>query len=296
MNDLLQFQVGFTLWLQSINPALDSVFKAINFLQTEEFLLIVLPIVWWCVDKRIGASLIILFSSCEFFSRFLKSTTGETRPYDLDRHVRNLDPQPDSSFPSAGEMDTMILWGYMALSFRRRALWVWAVAAIVLVGFARIYLGAHYLTDVLASILISALILALVIRSKLADRIIASPRAVQWIMAVGWPILLALVKLNPETAVSLGAMLGFNIGLLLERQTVRFNPRGELWKQVVKLIAGLAVVIGLRLAIKPLLPPGDVFTLIRYAIMGLWIGAGAPWVFVLARLARREEQEMKMSF
>ena len=288
MNDLLQLQIGFTLWLQSINPALDSVFKAINFLQTEEFLLIALPIVWWCVDKRIGASLIILFSSCEFFSRFLKSATSEIRPYDLDQHVRNLDPQPDSSFPSSGEMDAMILWGYIALSFRRRALWVWAIAAVVLGGLARIYLGAHYPTDVLASILIGAAILALVIRGKLVERVVASPRAAQWIMAVGWPILLALVKLNPETAVSLGALLGFNIGLMVERQSVHFDPRGELSKQIVKFIVGLAVVIGLRLVIKPLLPPGDIFTLIRYAIIGLWLGVGAPWFFLLARLANRE--------
>jgi len=62
-----------------------------------------------------------------------------------------------------------------------------------------------------------------------------------------------------------------------------------LWKQVVKVIVGLAVVMSLRLAIKPLLPSGDVFTLVRYAIIGLWLGVGAFWVFVLTRLAKREQ-------
>jgi membrane-associated phospholipid phosphatase len=288
MNDLLQLQIGFTLWLQAISPALDPLFKAINLLQTEEFLLIVLPIVWWCVDKRIGASLIILFSSCDFFSRFLKGATGETRPYDLDRRIRNLDPQPDSSFPSAGELDTMIFWGYLALQFRRRALWVWAVAAIILVGVARIYLGAHYPTDVLASILIAVAILALVIRGRLLERVAASPRSAQWVMAIGWPLVLALLMLNSETAVSLGGMLGFNIGLMIETQSVHFDPRGKLWMQIVKLVVGLAVVIGLRLAIKPLLPLGPLSDMVRYAIIGLWLGAGAPCVFVLTRLAKRE--------
>jgi hypothetical protein len=28
--------------------------------------------------------------------------------------------------------------------------------------------------------------------------------------------------------------------------------------------------------------------MVRYAVIGLWLGAGAPWVFVLARLAHRQ--------
>ena len=286
MNDLLVLQAAFTVWVQSLSPALDSFFKAVNFLQTEEFFLIALPIVWWCINKRIGASLIILFTSSEFLSRFLKSATGEIRPYDLDRQIRSLDPQPDSSFPSSGTMDATIFWGYLALQFCKRALWVWTILAIVLVACARIYLGAHYPTDVLASIIIGAAILAIVIRGKVVDRIAASPRAALWIMAIGWPLLLALIRLNPETAVSLGAMLGFNIGLMIEMQSVRFDPRGEWWKQIVKIVIGLAVAVALRFALKPLLPAGDVFTMVRYAVIGLWMGVGAPWVFVKAKLAK----------
>ena len=49
------------------------------------------------------------------------------------------------------------------------------------------------------------------------------------------------------------------------------------------------MVIGLRFAIKAVLPTGDVFTLVRYAVIGLWIGVGAPWVFVKARLASSDK-------
>ena len=69
---------------------------------------------------------------------------------------------------------------------------------------------------------------------------------------------------------------------------MRFEPRGVWWKQVLKLTIGLAIALGLRLAIKPLLPPGNVSDMLRYAVIGLWLGLGAPWAFVLARLARRQ--------
>ncbi|MDE3090654.1 MAG: phosphatase PAP2 family protein [Chloroflexota bacterium] len=288
MNDLLQFQIAFTLWLQSVSPALDSVFKAINFLQTEEFFLLALPIVWWCIDKRIGASLAILFLSSDYFVRLLKGLTALPRPYQLDPRVRPLDPQTDSSFPSAGTMATVIFWGYLATQFRRRALWAWAVLAIVLVALARVYLGAHYPTDVIASIVIGVIILVVVLGGKLIEGIASAPRAAQWIAAIAVPIVLAAIYLNAETAVGLGAMLGFGVGVLLEDQFVRFEPRGVWWKQLLKLVIGLAIALGLRLAIKPLLPLGNVSDMARYALIGLWMGAGAPWVFVAARLARRE--------
>ena len=288
MNDLLQFQIGFTLWLQSISPALDSVFKAINFLQTEEFFLLALPIVWWCIDKRIGASLAILFLSSDYFVRLLKGLTALPRPYQLDPRVRPLDPQTDTSFPSAGTMAAVIFWGYLATQFRRRALWVWAIIAIVLVALARVYLGAHYPTDVIASIIIGAIILAIVLSGNVIERIASAPRAAQWIMAIGVPLVLAAIYLSAETAVGLGAMLGFGVGLLLEDRFVGFDPRGAWWKQVLKLALGLAIALGLRLAIKPLLPLGNVSDMLRYAEIGLWLGVGAPWVFVMARLANRQ--------
>ncbi len=290
MTEGLQAEIAMTLWLQSISPALDSVFKAINFLQTEEFFLLALPIVWWCVNKRVGAALALLFLSSDYLVRFIKGLTALPRPYQLDPRVRPLDPQTDSSFPSAGTMATVIFWGYVAAQFRRRALWVWAIAAIVLVGLARVYLGAHYPTDVIASILIGAIILVIVLRGNVVERIASAPRAGQWLMAIGVPIVLAAIYLNAETAVGLGAMLGFGVGVLLEDQFVRFEPRTAWWKQVLKLALGLAVALGLRLAIKPLLPLGNLSDMVRYAVIGLWLGSGAPWVFVMARLAEVSEQ------
>lgn len=289
MIDLLHAQSAFTLWLQSLNPALDYVFGAINFLQTEEFFLLALPIVWWCIDKRISASLAILFLSSDYLVRYIKGLTALPRPYQLDPRVRPLDPQTDTSFPSAGTMGTVILWGYLATQFRRRALWVWAIVAIVLVALARVYLGAHYPTDVVASVITGAIILAIVIGGDTVSRIAAAPRAAQWLAAVGVPVILAAIYLSAETAVTLGAMLGFGIGLLLEDQFVRFDVRGEWWKQILKLVVGLAIGLGLRLAIKPLLPAGNVSDMLRYAVIGLWLGAGAPWVFVMARLAGKEK-------
>jgi hypothetical protein len=141
---------------------------------------------------------------------------------------------------------------------------------------------------VLASIIIGSLILAIFVRGRVVERIASNPRVLQWVMAIGWPLFLAMLMLNAESAVSLGAMLGFNIGLMFEPQVARFDPRGIWWKQIIKLMIGVAIVMALRIGIKAILPPGDIFSFARYAVIGLWIGVGAPWLFVQARLAKTE--------
>lgn len=287
MNAILQLQIPFTLWLQSVSPALDRVFIAINFFQTVEFFLIVLPLIWWCVDKRIGASLAIILLTSDYLVRSIKDFTTVPRPSQLDARVRDLDPQADSSFPSAAVMAQTILWGYLAAQFKTRAFWIVAVVAVLLMALTRVYLGVHYPTDALGSIIFGALILFLVLRSNLVARVVSNPRAWQWALAIAAPLILGLAHLTHDTAVDMGAVLGFSIGLILEADYVRFDPHATWLKQLLKLVVGFAIALGIRFALKAIFPEGDIFDLVRYAVIGLWLGFGAPWVFVKARLSQR---------
>ena len=95
--------------------------------------------------------------------------------------VRILDPGlvPDHSFPS-GHVGTatavygaivVLAWAYA----RRSRSWVWVLLALpVLVLLARLYQGAHHLTDVLASVVYSAvwlLVLARLLLAGAGDRV-----------------------------------------------------------------------------------------------------------------------------
>jgi hypothetical protein len=59
---------------------------------------------------------------------------------------------------------------------------------------------------------------------------------------------------------------------------------------MIKFAIGLAVLLALRFGLKAIFPEQALFDLIRYAAMGLWVSIGAPWVFVAARLAKKETQ------
>jgi undecaprenyl-diphosphatase len=84
------------------------------------------------------------------------------------------------SFPSAHSAGAMLVWGFLAYlvarelptSGQRRAAIATAAILLALIGFSRIFLSVHYLSDVLGGYLLSAFWLAVGI--DLAER--ARPR------------------------------------------------------------------------------------------------------------------------
>jgi undecaprenyl-diphosphatase len=87
----------------------------------------------------------------------LKFAAGRLRPPHLDG-IAAASP----SFPSAHATVALALYGYLALTVaagapgRRRAILACAGVAIALIGFSRIFLSLHYLTDVLAGYAVAA--------------------------------------------------------------------------------------------------------------------------------------------
>ena len=58
LESLVPWGADFIVWVQSLgNPWLDAFFGIVTFLGNEEFYLILLPLVYWCIHRRTGASL-----------------------------------------------------------------------------------------------------------------------------------------------------------------------------------------------------------------------------------------------
>jgi hypothetical protein len=75
-----------------------------------------------------------------------------------------------------------------------------------------------------------------------------------------------------------------------------FDADGPLWKRILLYILGLAGVLvfylGLKVIFGLIAPDAEavlpyVLRYIRYVLVGTWISAGAPWVFVKLKLAKR---------
>lgn len=286
--DLLQWGASIVLAIQSLsNPAFDVLARALNFFGTVDFYFILLPFLYWCVNKRAAFQILVGLLLADYFARVLKGLFQVTRPYDLDTRIRNLDPQGDASFPSAAAVGTSFFW--TALALWRRQIWITVLAVVVIasVAVARMYLGAHYPFDVAGGILLGY-VLAFAWQRVPWNKVWGKLENVPLSLVLALvPIVLAALYPVKDTVVSMGALCGVLAGISFEITRVRFAEQTVWWKQIVKLALGLGIAFLLRSLLKEILPETLWADFIRYAIIGVWLAVGAPFLFVKTRLAEK---------
>ena len=89
----------------------------------------------------------------------------------------------------------------------------------------------------------------------------------------------------------IGALMGVSTGIVLERRFVRFNSHGSWWERVIRYLLGVSILFGLWGGLRIVfftMEPAALLRFIRYTLVGLWGGLGAPWLFVRLKLASRE--------
>jgi membrane-associated phospholipid phosphatase len=297
MEAVLDWGVRVVLWFQQASPALDIPFMALTLMGNEVFYMIFFPLVYWCIDRRVGARLIILFLFSSCMNAVAKQVAGQPRPFQYDPAVKKLWDAGGGGLPSGHTQSAVVLWGYLSSQYRKPWLWGVAGSLIVLIPLSRVYLGVHFPTDLLGGYLLGACLLALYIRlepgieSWLAGRDLVT----QLLAAAALPSLILLLSPRVEgyqirTAASL---MGMGVGFVLERRWVRFGSDGTWQKRALRLLLGMAVLVLLRQGMGLLTAGMDhesASRFIRYLFLGLGGSLIAPWLFVFTGLAEKEER------
>lgn len=164
-------------WLRSVDepviralielrsPWLDGVVKTISALGGVTVVVAVaglLLLLVWHQCRALAWTLLAATAARPLLEWAIKELVDRPRP-DLDRLVPGNGP----SFPSGHVMAAVAIWGLLppvvALLTGRRSAWWWSVGisatVITAVAFSRVYLGVHWLSDVLGALLLGALYL-----------------------------------------------------------------------------------------------------------------------------------------
>jgi len=295
MESVLNWGIEVVLWFQQFSPALDLPFKVLTSLGDKEFYLLLMPLVYWCINRRAGARLfmLLLFSAC--LNEGAKLLADQPRPFNYDPRVIKFVHEDSGGLPSGHTQSAVVVWGYLAYCFKKKPLWLLAGFLILAIPLSRIYLGAHFPTDLLGGYVLGALVFFLFLRldSLLESWFTQKGLLYQLCVSMGLPVLLILFvpSGNEGLLTALGALMGVATGVVLERRWVRFSSEGRWWQQVIRYLVGIVILVGvwfgLRFAFAQL-EPADLYRVIRYALVGLWGGLGAPWLFVQLKLAGKK--------
>ena len=290
MDSVLQWGIDVVLWFQRLSPALDGVFGAITLLGNEEFFLLFLPLLYWCLDKHLGARTAVLLLSADYVNRGLKDLFQQPRPFQYDASVEMIGDAPGYGLPSGHTQGTTVFWGYLATQLRRGWMWALAAALVILVGLSRIYLGVHFPTDVLGGLVVGIACICLYLWLQPGATHWLTERGLGWQvgLALGIPIILLLVHGTDDSITSVAALMGMAVGFAIERRHVRFKTGGAVWRRALRFLLGAVVLLLLWWGLRSVFPAGPLFRTARYGLVGVWAGLGAPWAFTMVGLAGRE--------
>jgi membrane-associated phospholipid phosphatase len=277
--------------------------------------LVILTLIYWCVDKRVGQGLAYAHLFTATLNCWLKDLVRMPRPDDpaledllqqagIAGRVQPLRHESSPAFPSGHTQGAMVAWGYMAYHFKKLWVSVLAILIIALIGFSRMYLGVHYPQDVIAGLIIGAVYLALWLWAEPYVRRWLSSLHVGWryVGAVLVPLAVLVVHPVEATATTMGAVLGLGVGFVSEGQTLRFETGGQWWQRVLRGALGLVGIAITYGGLSVLFALWDVsapfaelaWRVIRYALLGFVGGWGLPWLFTVIGLASRAQPGTKL--
>lgn len=300
----------FLYWLESIrNPVLDGFFSLITHLGSEVVFMAMAVALYWCFSRSEGLYVLSVGYFGTVINQFLKLACRVPRPWVKDPGFTIVESaRADAtgySFPSGHTQSVCGTMGSLAMLVRRRWIQITAIVLALLTSFSRMYLGVHTPLDVGVSLAVSV---ALVVGLRPLFRDMESKpgrfyAVLAAMFAFGlafvayaelWPFPAELDAENHAHAISnayklLGVVVGMAVGYTIDLKWVRFDPKAGWLGQVLKVVLGLAIVMGLKSGLKLILGGSDIMNAVRYCLMIVFAAGVWPMTFpFFAGLGRKK--------
>lgn len=325
MDFLWNFEINIILFLQSLGSWLVLPFQAISFLATEEFIILLLPLIFWSIDALMGIRLAFMLVISGSFNNYFKMLFHSPRPFWFDTRVKSYSMETGFGLPSGHSQNAASLFGMMAATLRKKGFTILVLVVIFLVGLSRLYLGMHFLRDVLSGWLLGAILvwLYMLAEKPVVKWLTTKNLTVQILLSFAFSIILILLgfgtkalsaswqmpvewitnaaatggavpdPFNMEGTITLaGVAFGFMAGYAMwVKKFGQPKAMGSAVKRFLRYIVGIFGVVALYLGLKMIFPEEPLllgFTLrfVRYTLIGLWVSYFAPLVFKKLKLEK----------
>lgn len=318
MDTIHEIEILVTYFFQGMGSWLLPVMEFFSFCATEEFFMLVMPILYWCIDSAIGMRVGVVVMMSSSVVDVIKMACHLGRPYWMFPKVRAYAVETSFGLPSGHTQKAVAVWATMATSFKKSWLWIISIIMISMIALSRIYLGVHFLSDVLMGLVISVLLLILYLGLE-GPVVCWAKRQPMWIiilaslMACLVPILIsaAIRNMNADwqvprdwlvtdidpfslegTLTLNGTLFGMLVGYAWLMRAGGFQTSGSPLQLILRYLLGVAGIFVIRYGLKYVFPEsgdwgGHALRFIRYGIIGLWVTALAPLLFIRLKLSQK---------
>jgi membrane-associated phospholipid phosphatase len=325
MDFFIQNGVNWVVAIQSLGTWLKVPMLAFSFLGTENFFLLILPLIYWCIDARLGLQVgFILLTSVHVNSLFKLWFAGP-RPYWVSSRVTPYLAEETFGIPSGHAQNSVGVWGMIASGIRKPWAWALAVALAFCIGFSRLYLGVHFPHDVVMGWFLGSILLWLFLRFWVPVEAWLKPKSLNTQVLIALVVSILFIG---SGAVSVGRLAGYTLATEWQDNALRagtlpapvsiegfitsagtffglaagiawlaarggYQAEGSTQQRALRFVVGVIGILILWRGLALFLPDNAdlisyIFRYLRYSLVGFWVSAGAPWLFFRFKLAQSQ--------
>lgn len=269
----------------------DVFFSFTNILGEDLFFYLVFFALYWCYKKQFAFKFAGVYMINCVFNVFFKKIVGRPRPVGATEGGNSFPSGHSQSYASVG-MGLLYEANrnkYPTKKWQRVELWLEFVIFGALVGIGRMYFGQHYLTDVLAGLLLGVIVT--VVATYIIDLI-----ATRWnigldkillilipFVVVGY-IVVAVTNIfdDPSDLAKIyrvvGLYLSVVVGYFVDKKWIKYTEDDTLKNKMIKIISGSAVLMMLYAFVLKDLTVNALYPLYYFGV-GIVATVVLPWVF-----------------
>lgn len=286
------FDPGIIDAIRGALPGLGDFFLLVSQLGSEILYVALLLIGYWAFNKRESIIFTYVLVIAVLSNYWLKYFIANNRP-PTSYWLEGADA-PNYSTPSGHSQYSTTFFGWLSIRVKKWWMVLIGICLTVVIGLSRIYLGVHFLEDVLIGWGIGILtVVGMYYLEKPTREYLSKYKFEHLLLCVFLIGLLMLVVAtflpappNDNFGAIGGLTMGLALGLALENRYVRFSVEvhlGQRWRLVLRIVIGLVLVIGLIFGLAPILPTEDILLRsVRYfltAIVGIFV-----WPLIFKKL------------
>ena len=286
------FELEILKWLESLRTSfLNVLFESITLLGEETLIILLVVALWFAVDKKLAQQVFFVTATSLSVNGIIKNFAQVPRPFTKGISCVRVDTATGYSFPS-GHTQGFATWSsFFAIKVKKIWLSVLVGVLITLVAVSRLYLGAHYPSDVIVAVVLGVSLSAfgnyLFVKVKdtkklyLGTFLIMTP-FIAYFLYVADPLFADLFK-------TFGMIGGMVVVSFLDEKTEPLSYEVAWWKKVIRIVLGVIIAVALKEVIKRMnvfevMPISLFIDAIRYFVVVMAVGVLCPLLFKKIKL------------
>ena len=289
---MFAFELNFLKWLEGLRTDfLNTLFEAITILGEETLIILFVVAIWFAVDRKLAQQVFFVTATSLSINGIIKNFAQVPRPFTKGISCVRVDTATGYAFPS-GHTQGFATWSsFFAAKFKKTWISILVGVLITAVAVSRLYLGAHYPSDVIVGVALGVGI------SLFGNYLFAKVKDVKKIYLGTFLILTPFIVYFLIAADLLFADLFKTFGMVggmvaisfLDENTEPLSYDIAWWKKLIRIVIGVVLAVALKEAIKLL----NVFEImqisllidaVRYFIVVMTVGYLCPMLFKKIKL------------